>query len=285
MRTRPLVFALLALAATAVLGACGDDDSGEPPSPAAGASVSASASPGSGTPGASTTPLPASPTAPPAVTPTPTKPPAQALASNPRYVLYVVGVEDTVEKIADMFDGVAGPPPADLIAAIRRDNGLDPGTPLALNQELAIPQRLPGTLSLFADASLEAALGVGGKAGSLVLLQPSIALRDGFRGRLALHSVVLRNGDPALEGFGYLMEYWAADRTVNKGGEVDELAQVTTPAVIIGGGVLAGRVKDARPRDIYEFERDGVRYAIGTLAGGLPSAQELAGFFQTAAER
>ena len=206
------------------------------------------------------------------------------LAANPRYFIYVVRAGDTLLRIADAFDAVPGRE-NELASEIRRVNEL-PSDNIAAGQELAVPIRIPGTLSFFADNSIEEALGVGTRAGKLVLLQPSLDLRGGFLGRLVLSRVEIADGTPATEGFGYTLTFSLTDRPLLKAGEIDEQARITGPAFIVGGGSLAGLVNQSPARDKNTFQRDGVDYAVAVLAtSGTPTAAELAKMLKTAQER
>lgn len=260
---------LLVLIAAAFAAACGDDGDDT-------ASPTASA-----TPATAATNAP-SPTTVPSVSPTPTK--AQLLGSNPRFVIYVVSQGDTLLKIADAFDAVPGREPT-LAGELRRQNDL-PSDTIQPGQELAVPMRIPGTLSFFADNSIEEAIGVGAAGGKLVLLQPSLEARSGFLGRLVLARVQLADGTPATEGFGYVMTYSLTDRPLMKAGEIDEQARIVTAAFIVGGGSLVRLVRESGAKDIATFTRDGVDYAVGVLASsGVPPAAELAKMLKTALER
>ncbi|MCC7366130.1 MAG: hypothetical protein IT303_17325 [Dehalococcoidia bacterium] len=269
-----------ALAALGVAACSGDDDDDDTATPTT--TVTTTATPGTAT--ASST-AQASPAASPSPTATPTISPAQRLARSPQYVLYVAGEGDTLATVADAFDAQPGAPADAFVAAIRQGNQLS-GDTLAKGQEVAVPLMLPGDLSLIPDSSLEAALGVGveGQGGALVLLQPSLEMREGYLGKLILHEVALATGTPAGEGFGYTMEYWTTDRTVLKAGEVDPEARIAEAQFIVAAGSMAKALTSDRPGDLHTFTRDGVSYAVKLLARS-PTAAQLAAMLETASER
>lgn len=214
-------------------------------------------------------------------TPTPTPPApgatlAETIARSPEYFVYVAGKGETVITVASTF-GVK----ADQLKTLNQltSDAVPDG------QALAIPLVLPGTLSLIPDSAIEAALGIGGKAGNLVLLQPSLALRDGYLGRLALHRVRLADGQPPNEGFGYVTDYSFTDRPPAKGGAIDPNAQVADPAFSIAAGTLVSSLTSDTPGDLYSFTRDGVSYALKAFPQAKKSAQELASLLETAKDR
>lgn len=250
-----LVVAALAGFAAAALAACGGDDDDDTPA-------------GTATAGASITP---------SVQPTPSL--AQVIARNPQYFLYIVAKGDTLATIADTFDGQAGPPPADFAEKLKALNQLG-GEP-AEGQPIAIPLRLPGTLSLIPDVSIEAALGVGGGSGKLVLLQPSLGLRDAYENRIVLHTVLIRGGKDG----GYLMEYYLADRPPFKGGGADPEAKVVERLFTVGGGSMASAVPATPPGSAHTSSRDGVPYAVQVGSAASDGAAAIAAQLQTAAER
>lgn len=269
--------AAAALVAFAVLAAtaCAGDDGGAGPSPAATTSALPSGAPASASPGSS----------PPTATPTATPGPGEQLARSAAYILYVAGEGDTVTAVAAAFSAAPGSDPAGLAASIRQDNSLGADA-LPRGAAIAVPLRLPGTLAMLPENSLEAALGVGvqGKGGPLLLLQPGLALREGYLGRLLLHRVQLATGAPSAEGYGYVMEYWTADRPVVKGGGLDPEASIAEAQFIVAAGSLAASLTSSRPGDLQAFTRDGVPYAVKALGGTLTAAQVAAGL-QPASER
>jgi hypothetical protein len=252
---------LLAAAAALLFAACGGDDDAST-TPSATATATGGGSTPNATPSAGTTPT--------------VSKAAGSAAQAARYFLYEAAKGDTLASIADAFDAVHGTTGDDeLIAEIRRVNELtrDALTP---GQTLAIPLYLSSNLSFIPEASIQEALGAGPpRAGALVLLQPSLAIRDGLKGRLALHRVRLADGNPAEEGAGYLMEYWLTDRPAVKGGTVDVDARVTGPAFIVAAGAFAASLQSAKPGDLVTFTRDGVTYALRSFLD-TPSAQQLA---------
>ncbi len=260
MNRKLLHLALLPGLFAVALASCGGDDDDATP---AGTATSAAAS------------------ATPSVQPTSTL--AQVIAQNPQYFVYIVSQGDTLASIADAFDGQDGPPPADFAEKLKALNQLQ-GEPQQ-GQTLAIPLRLPGTLSLIPDASIEAALGVGTAGGKLVLLQPGLGLRDSYENRIVLHTVLIADGNPASEGRGYLMEYYLADRPPFKGGSADPEARVVERLFTVGAGSLASPVPASPANPVHTFTRDGVEYAVQTGSGAIHPAATIAAQLQTAAER
>lgn len=260
MNPRVILVAALPGLLTAALVSCGGDDDDAPPSPSA---TTAAASPS------------------PSVEPTPSL--AEVIARNPQYFVYITGKGDSLGSIADAFDGQPGPPPSGFAETLKALNQLasEPGE----GQRLAIPLRLPGTLALFPDASIEAALGIGSAGNKLVLLQPSLALRDTYQNRVVLHTVVLSDGRPEEEGRGYVMEYYLADRPPFKGGSADPEARVVELLFTIWGGSLAKSAPSAPADSVHRFTRNGVDYAVQTGSGALHPAARIAEQLQTAAER
>lgn len=217
----------------------------------------------------------------PSTQPTPTL--AEIIARNPQYFVYIVFQGDTLASIADAFDGQDGPPATDFAEKLKALNQLQ-GEP-EQGQPLAIPLRLPGTLSLIPDASIEAALGVGAAGGKLMLLQPGLGLRDSYQNRIVLHTVLIADGNPASEGRGYLMEYYLADRPPFKGGSADPEARVVERLFTVGAGSLASPVPESPANPVHTFTRDGVQYAVQTGSGATHPAATIAAQLQTAAER
>ena len=260
-------FAVVAFAQSA----CGDDDDA-PADATPSAAASSIASPAN-------SPTPTGGANPPSVTvtvvPTPAGATADSLVRSPRYILYDVGEGDTIDFIAAAFSGTSGPAPAGLADELRQLNRLVSGQ-LNPGASLVIPLRLDSSGSLAPEASLAAAIGIGGKAGKLVILQPNTAMREGFLGKLVLHHVFLADGAPEREGYGFLMEYWLADRGAVKDGVIDPDARVAEPGLIVAGGVYAENLQASQPGDLYRFERDGVAYAVKILRGVRRPAAELA---------
>ena len=261
MNTARLVQAVLALALIATVASCGGDDSGP--------SSTTTRTTAAGSP----TPNPRS---------TPTL--AQTIASNPQYFVYIVSAGDTLAAVADAFDAQRGAPPATFTDGLKAINQLTSDA-LAEGQQLAVPLRLPGDLSLIPDSSIEAAIGVGGAAGKLVLLQPSLAMRDGFQNRIVLRFVQLADGAPSPEGYGYLMDYWLADRPPFKGGGVDPEARAVEPLFSIAGGSLSGRLQAGPTGPVHTFSLDGVSYTVWAASAAGKTPAEIAALLQTAAQR
>jgi|GEM_PF-6127492 len=280
-RTRWVALAAAGLALVALPG-CGDDDDDTTPTQAPTQAVTATAT----TTASATATTTASATADGSPSATPTtgqSSRAAELARSPQYFIYVAGEGDTVESVADAFDANPDPASAEFVQRIMDENGLTSGD-LQPGQEIAIPVILPGDLAMFAENSIEDALAVGQpQSGGLLLLQPSLAMREGFLGRLVLHRVQLTTGTPAGEGYGYVMEYWTADRPPMKGGEVDPEARVSDRAFVVAAGSLAGEITGTGS-DVYRWERGGVQYALQAFTD-VRTAQQLAEMLQTAAER
>ena len=126
------------------------------------------------------------------------------------------------------------------------------------------------------DASIEEAIGVGGTGGALVFLQPNLALLDGYGGRLVLHSIRLADGQPAGEGFGYIAEYWQADRRVFKANTIDSEAVVADPTFILAAGSLASSLTSTQAGDLHTFTREGIPYAVKALQAAKIPPQQIA---------
>ncbi len=228
----------------------------------------------------SRTPVPSSPTATPAASPTPSSARADQLAQSPAYFLYYVSKGDTLSALSRAF----GTGTVVFASKIKEDNQLASDT-ITEGQPLAIPLALPGDLSLIPDSFMEQALGIGTTAGALQLLQPSLAMRSGYKGLIVLHRVTLHDDNPAGEGRGYLTEYWLTDRPPIKGGEVDPDAKVAKAEFIVGAGSLASKVPST-PADRYQaFTRDGVQYAVSTFAGSQLTPSQVIELLQTASQR
>ena len=268
---------LIGLVATLALAvACGDNDDA-PPVGSSTARVTGVAST------ASVSGVAATPTA---VTPTPVPtiaPPsaAETLAKDPSYLVYVVGRGDTLARVAAAFNGQPGTAKAGFPNQIKDLNRLANDL-LATGQELAVPLLLGDTRSLLPEAGLELALGMGKAGGKLVLLQPSQALRDAYNGRLVAHRVVLEDGEPAGEGYGYTIQYWLTDRPSTKGGVPDPDARVTDLAFTVSGGSLASSASGIQ---VFGATRDGVKYTVAAGAMAGLSAERIAGLLVTSAER
>lgn len=259
---------LLVLAATPIACGSGDADDATPTRPLASLTAPQSATPS------------------PAASASPGVSPAESLAKSPRYFVYFAGKGDTLASIADAFGGAPGKAPAAFADSIKTLNQLT-GAAINEGQPLAIPLVLPGDLSLIPDASMEAALGIGVAAGKLQLLQPSLAMRDGYKNRIMLHRVRLADGKPADEGYGYVTEYFLADRPPFKGGGLDEDAKAGEPLFTVAGGSLIATLTSSAQGDLFPFTRDGVSYIIKVFPGAhaQQSPSELAAMLQTARKR
>ncbi|MCC6381962.1 MAG: LysM peptidoglycan-binding domain-containing protein [Dehalococcoidia bacterium] len=274
---RALVVALILLPGLLPL-ACGDDDTTSATTPVPSPSAA------SATPPIPPTTAVTSPT--PVATPTPTPPSlAEQLAKDPQYFLYVAGRGDTIAFVARAFNGQPGTAKAGFPGQIRDVNQLTSDS-LVAGQVIAVPLLLGGAADIVPTAGMEIALSIGEKAGKLVLLQPSVAMRDEFRGRLVLHRVQLADDDPAGEGYGYVTEYWLSDRAAFKGGTVDPEARVMEPAFLVAGGSLVTQVlQSSKPGDIYTFDKGGTTYVIKKYSGAQLAAADLAKLLHTSAER
>ncbi len=279
-RTRWVALAVAGATLVALPACGGDDDEDATPTQAPTQAVTVTAT-ATATPTATETPT--SDDTPSATPTTGQSTRAAELAQSPRYFIYVAGEGDTVELVANAFDANPAPVSSEFVQRIMDENGLTSGD-LQPGQEIAIPVILPGDLAMFAENSIEEVLAVGQpQSGGLVLLQPSLTMREGFLGRLALHRVRLATGTPADEGYGYVMEYWTADRPPMKGGEVDPEARISDAAFVVAAGSLAGEITGTG-NDVYRWERDGVQYALQAFTD-VQTAQQLAQMLETASER
>jgi len=257
-----LLSVILTVTAITPLAACGGDDSGD------ASTTTRTSAAGSPTPDPRSTPSL-----------------AQTIAGNPQYFVYIASPGDTLAFVADAFDGDRGAPPTAFIDALKAINQLTSET-LAGGQQLAVPLRLPGDLSLIPDGSIEAAIGAGSAGGKLALLQPSLAMRDGFQNRVVLRFVQLADGSPAAEGYGYVMDYWLADRPPFKGGGVDPEARAVEPLFSVAGGSLSAMVGSGpHLGPVHRFTRDGVPYAVWAAPAAGKTPAEIAVLLQTAAQR
>lgn len=256
------VYALALILAAVVAAACGDDDEGPVLTP--------TAPPGSPT---------LSPTGTPPVQAATPNPLVASLTQSPQYFEYQAATGDTLVSVAKAF-GVQE-------AELRRVNQLSSDT-LAPGTLLAVPLALPGDLALIPDATMETALGITtGSTGRLALLQPSLALREGYLGRLVLHAVRLLDDNPKGEGRGYVTSYALTDRPPSKGGVPDPNAKIAGFAFLVASGPL---VKELQAANLdksleYVFTRDGVEYYVQVAPGSPRTAQQLAAMLQTAKER
>ena len=261
MNAARLLSIVLTVVAMTSLAACGGDDSGDSAAPTATAVAGS-----------------------PAPDPRSTPSLAQVIAGNPQYFVYIVSPGDTLASVADAFDGQRGAPPAAFTDALKAINQLASDS-LSEGQQLAIPLRLPGDLALIPDASIETAIGVGAAGGKLVLLQPSLAMRDGFQNRVVLRFVQMADGNPSSEGYGYVMDYWLADRPPFKGGGVDPEARVVEPLFSVAGGSLAALLRNVPKGPVHTFSRDGISYAVWAAPAAGKTPEAIAAMLQTAAER
>ncbi len=226
-----------ALAVAAAACGSGDDDA----TPTAGGQ-SPTASPSSdASPGATAKPT--------------TVPLANQLARSAAFTVYLVAEGDTWDSISSLF-GVPAP-------TLKADNQTQAAIPTVGNLiAVRVLITIPG--SIFPEASLQRAVP------GVIVFRPTQALRDYYRDRTILHSVIVRDGKPAAEGVGYSMVYWLADRPAFKGGSLDPEARATELLFAVTGGLPAG---SATVPSIYSFTRDGVRYSVqvGAAAGKPPA--------------
>lgn len=280
--SRKLLLGASLLAAVALAACGGDDDDASPTAPAipsasaTAAGVSPSASPAT------------SPTAPRATnTPVPTNP----LARDPRYYTYTTSQGDTIISVANVVNGQPGTAKAglpDQIADINGMAGQDLQAPLRAGTKLIVPLILPGDLALIPEDGIEQAVGVGGAAGKLVLLQPSLDMRSGYNGKLVLSGVQVHDGDPASEGYGYITRYAVTDRPVMKGGEVDPEAEVADAAFAVAGGSLVPVLRaeaQAAGATTAEVTRDGLTYLVMAGRGAQLTPDQIGAMLQTKFER
>ncbi|GAB4329733.1 MAG: hypothetical protein Kow0010_14370 [Dehalococcoidia bacterium] len=217
--------------------ACGDDDGAGPDAP----------------------PTPTS-TAPSGATPSPAvdEQLAEILARRPAYFIYEVGTGDTLEAIAGMFDGDGDEGP--LAEDLRVLNQL-PSAAVTAGQLLAVPLTGFDDVAMMPEASMAAALDVGG-ASAIRLFRPSAGLRDElFLGRVALHRVRLVRPATGVQP-GYLLEFAETDRPAFKGGQLDPDARTGPMAFIIAAGSLAGDIEPPPGGTIHRFTAGGVAYAV-----------------------
>lgn len=264
--------AALALPMLALAACGGDDDDDTTPTSAASPSSTASAT--------ATSDAPSSPTAGASATASATTSPAIALAQSPQYFIYEASDGDTVQAVADAFDASPEAPPAEFVTEIRSLNQLS-SDDLVAGQLLGIPVILPGDLSLFADASIEEAL--DSPAGGPALLQPSLAMREGFLGKLVLHRVKLDLPSAPGEPAGYVMEYWLADRPPIKGGVVDPDAHVAERQFIVAGGTLAGELTGS-PSELHTWQANGTDLALRSFIAS-PTPDALAAMLEEPSSR
>lgn len=276
-----LYIGLVALMTAVAFAACGgDDDTAPTPTPTRAASATATASAAR-----TATPMPP-PSGTVAGTSTPTSVPATDLARDPRYYTFEVSAGDTLSVAARLASGQPVAANA-LLQQIRELNQLTTDT-LVPGQKLLLPLILPGDLALIPDDGIETAAGVGGKGGKLVLLQPSLDMRSGYKGRLVLAAVQVADGDPAAEGFGYLTRYAITDRPPTKAGERDPEARIADDAFTVAGGSLAPVLKaraQAAGAPIAEFTRDTVAYVVAAGRGAQLTPQQIQSMLQTRRER
>jgi LysM repeat protein len=274
-RVRQVGASLAALMVVALLTACAQDDDDDAATPTSGTAIGGQTAQQTANPSASST---AAQTGTPAPTPTLTAQQGR-LAILPNYFVHDVSAGETLAAISRAY-GVA-------VTILRADNGLPNDTVIA-GQQLVIRLVLPGDLAFIPESTMQDALKVGDPAsGKLLLLQPSLDLRSGYLGKLVLHRTRLADGTPAAEGYGFITEYWLADRPPVKAGELDRDARVTEPAFIVAGGALAASLSalSTRTGDLHTFQRDGVTYAVLALRGAQIDPSRIAAGLQTALER
>ncbi len=260
--------AVLALALTAA--GCGDDDGpAETPTVTASTSATTTASSPSST---------ASVASSAAVTPSATGTSlARTLARDPRYFLVVGGKGgDTLATISNAVDGFPGAVGGqNSVVDLQTINKIT-GDRIEEGQEIAVRLRLSTDRSIMPDTSIEETIGVRGAGGALVFLQPNLALLDGYAGKLVLHRISFADGQPADEGYGYVAEYWQADRRVFKANTVDSEATVADPTFIVAAGSLASSLTSTQAGDLYTFMRDGIPYAVKALQAAGITPQRIA---------
>lgn len=247
-RILPLLAA--ALLTTALAAGCGDDDfddNGAPPTPTVARDATAT--------------------------------PSATSVSSPSQFLYTVAAGDTLGSIAAALgDGSL------TAAQLSELNEVEPGD-IVVGMVIKVPLMLPGDLAMVPESAIEAALGVGGDAGAPVLLQPSLELRQGYLGKIALHSVQLADREPASEGYGYVMDYYLTDRAAMRAGAIDPEARFAGPAFTVAGGSLAANLEAGADDDLYRFEREGIPYAVVAAKAAELPAEQIAAMLSTAAER
>lgn len=221
-----------------IVAACGDDDGDETstlsPLPSVTGAVP-SASPGE-------TAVP---------TPDPSLP--LSLAESPAYLLYQVSPGDSLESVAAAFASSAG--------ELSEVNELA-SQELVEGQLLAIPLHPDPGLLVPAEA-LADALGLDDDGVTLRLLLPSAGLIDGFLGRVAL-ARARTVGPDAVDGPGYVLEFYFTDRAPLKGGVPDPDASFTDPAFTVGGGSLAPELLNMTGAAFGAYQLEGAAYAIVT---------------------
>lgn len=270
------------LAALAFAACSGDDDDATPTVPALpSASVTATAATQEASPTATaTTPRATN-------TPVPTNP----LLRDPRYYAFEVSEGDTVLSITNVINGQPGTAKAGLPGQIADLNGLGTGsfdTPLTPGRQLVVPLVLPGDLAMIPEDGIEQSIGVGGAAGKLVLMQPSLDLRAGYNGKLVLAGLKVSDGKPASEGYGYITRYAVTDRPVMKGGERDPEATIADDAFTVAGGSLVPVLKaraQAGGMQTAEITRDGVTYMVAAGRAAQLTPDKIAAMLQTKFER
>jgi hypothetical protein len=177
------------------------------------------------------------------------------LASSPAYVLYQAAGGQTLDDVARALGAGDG-------AGLAQLNELSDQT-LVEGQLVAVPYEPDEGLLLPASA-LAAALGIDGDS-SLRLMSPSTALIDAYLGRVALARV--RTAPPeAVDGAGYVLEFYFTDRPPLKGGEPDTDARFTGPAFTVGAGSLAPDLLNIEGDAFGTFPHEGSVYSVVTFA-------------------
>jgi hypothetical protein len=267
----------LACLATASFAACaGDDDGGPRPQQSQTTATSVAATPATAASPASTATLPA---------PTATTAPAvnqPATSRDPRFYIYETSAGDTLSSVVAVVNGQPGSAKAGLPDQIRDLNKLTSDT-LSPGRALVVPLIVGSDPAVAPDAGINAAIAAGGKGGALRVLEPGAALRDSYKGRLALGTLKVNDGNPASEGYGYLMRYALADRPVLKGGVRDPDAVIVDDAFTVAGGSLVPELRSRAQTagaPTSAFTRDGVDYLVAAGKGAALTPAAIAGMLE-----
>jgi hypothetical protein len=199
---------------------------------------------------------------------------AEALAQSPAYFIYTVGSGDTIDSLADMFDGVVDGKDEAFAEELREVNELTASSSLPVGYELAIPLRLPDPVSIFQANSIAASVTAPEQPG-LVFLAPGLALTEAVRGQVTLYRLELENGDAPGEGRGFIATYASTDRVAIKGGELDRETRITGIAFITAGGSMMTRFNEENPL-AYVYRRGTIPYGVMVVGMGLPPAESIA---------
>lgn len=277
IRFRLLITTTLVLG-TFMLAACGDDDDERP----AAATAAPTQPPATGTGSGATAPAASATSA--AASSSPATTPTASVARNPAYYTYEVSAGDTLLSVTNVVNGEPGTAKAGLPDQIRDLNKLT-SNDLAAGQQLLVPLVASGPQSILPEASLRSAIGAGAAGGSIQLLIPGLALRDGYMGRLALTAMKVSDGMPASEGFGYLLRFSEADRPVIKGGVRDADAVMVDEAFTVAGGSLVPELErraSAAGASTAKVTRAGVDYLVAASPKSRVTAQQAATMLEAA---